>query len=169
MTSENNEAQIVEEAPKGRSGMLPVFALSVVLAMVVIAGAIGAGMFYQSVKASRAELLAMKKEIAAIKEMKRTQRQRSSARSGAQGHETSNRDAYRADQCADGVRVRARKAPRSRPGNRRSRGRRVPNRPLAQRWGRRRKGEGKSPEAQVPKKVESAPKETRGAKLRPDR
>ena len=69
MTSENNEAQIVEEAPKGRSGMLPVLALSVVLAMVVIAGAIGAGMFYQSAKASRAELLAMKKEIAAIKEM----------------------------------------------------------------------------------------------------
>ena len=48
MTSENNEAQIVEEAPKGRSGMLPVLALSVVLAMVVIAGAIGAAVFRSS-------------------------------------------------------------------------------------------------------------------------
>lgn len=69
MANENDEAQVLEEAPKGRSGMLPVLVLSVLLGIVVVAGAIGAVLSYQSAKALRAELLAMKKEIAALREM----------------------------------------------------------------------------------------------------
>lgn len=69
MTNESDEAQVVEEATKGRSGLLPLVALSVLLGIVVIVGVIGAVFSYQSTKASRAELLALKKEIAAIKEM----------------------------------------------------------------------------------------------------
>jgi gas vesicle protein len=69
MTGESNEAQIAEEAPKSRSGLLPVLALSVLLGIVVIAGVIGAVVAYQSAKESRAELMAMKKEIAVIREM----------------------------------------------------------------------------------------------------
>ena len=69
MTTERNEAQVVEETPKGRSGMLPVIVLSVLLGIVVIAGAIGAVTSYQSAKTTRAELLAMKEEIAVLKEM----------------------------------------------------------------------------------------------------
>ncbi len=69
MTSESSEAQVVEETPKGRSGILPVLVLSVLLGIVVIAGVVGAVIAYQSAKASRAELLAMKKEIVSIREM----------------------------------------------------------------------------------------------------
>ena len=69
MTTDGNEAQVVEDVPKSRSGVLPLIILSVLLGIVIIAGVVGAVLSYQSAKASRAELLAMKKEVEAIKEM----------------------------------------------------------------------------------------------------
>ena len=69
MTDDGNEAQVVEDVSKARSGLLPLIILSVLLGVVVIAGVVGAVLSYQSAKASRAELSVMKKEIEAIKEM----------------------------------------------------------------------------------------------------
>ena len=157
MTSENNEAQIVEEAPKGRSGMLPVLALSVVLAMVVIAGAIGAGMFYQSAKASRAELLAMKKEIAAIKEM-------NEPKDNGLALETALKDMKHQIETLTGqinvlmASVSEHAGPEESTGKSAVTGETSSEPASGAAVGAARKGEGKSPEAQVPKKVESAPK-----------
>ena len=69
MTTESDEAAISEAVSKGRTGFLPVIGLSVLLGIVLFAGVIAAVLSNQNFKALRAELSAMKKEVAAIKKM----------------------------------------------------------------------------------------------------
>ena len=67
MSDEGETSEIVEAAPKGKSGALSVIVLSVLLGIAVIAG-IGSSVFYsRSAKSVTAEMAAMKKEVAALR------------------------------------------------------------------------------------------------------
>ena len=67
MSDEGETSEIVEAAPKGKSGALSVIVLSVLLGIAMIAG-IGSSVFYsRSAKSVTAEMAAMKKEVAALR------------------------------------------------------------------------------------------------------
>jgi uncharacterized protein HemX len=67
MAAEGEATEVIEEAPKGKSGALLVIVFSVLLGVALIAGIVGGVFYYQSAKAVRAELAAMKKEVADLK------------------------------------------------------------------------------------------------------